>query len=53
MGAGGAGVLVDAAEPATATPHLLQKLDPGFRAAPQELQNAINHRLIVMFRCDA
>jgi hypothetical protein len=47
----GAGVVTGAADPAagsgddarTATPHLLQNRVPGVRAAPQELQNAINH----------
>jgi hypothetical protein len=38
--AGDAGVLALAV---TADPHLLQNFGPGFRAAPQELQNAINH----------
>jgi hypothetical protein len=28
---------------ATAAPHLLQNFVPGFRVAPQELQNAIRH----------
>jgi hypothetical protein len=29
--------------PATGAPHLLQNFVPGFRVAPQELQNAIGH----------
>jgi hypothetical protein len=29
--------------PEAAVPHLLQKLVPGVRGAPQELQNAISH----------
>src|ERR1039458_676895 len=44
--AGGAGrglVMTGAGGAAVAAPHLLQNFVPSVRAAPQELQNAINH----------
>ena len=51
VGAGAGGGAVDVtpgedAPTATAAPHLLQNFVPGFRVAPQELQNAINHLVL-------
>src|ERR1700686_1294200 len=41
-----------AAPAATAAPHLLQNFVPGFRVAPQELQNAISHLVSAVGKID-
>src|ERR1700686_5754888 len=52
-GAGAVEVAPEIAVPAgTAAPHLLQNFVPGFRVAPQELQNAISHLVNGVGRID-
>src|ERR1700693_4422448 len=57
VGAGAGAAVVEATAAAdgpaaTAAPHLLQNFVPGFRVAPQELQNAISHLVSGVGRID-